>query len=126
MMDFGFGVFLEKFEEHFGKTALKGLLLLIGMAVALFCAKMIWEIGLGPLVDAITKAGLTKTLLNLFWMGAAFAFGVAVSSALYIAFMTWRLNHRLTESEKLADLHLERIDRIEAELDALLENDKPA
>ena len=48
-MDLGLGEILRHFEEHFGKLATKGLLLIIGFAVVGVCFTVIWEKILVPL-----------------------------------------------------------------------------
>lgn len=40
-MDFGFGAFLEKFEQNFGRTALRCILILMAAAAVAFCLRLI-------------------------------------------------------------------------------------
>ena len=115
MVEIGFGAFLEKIEEHFGKGVLKMLLMLIGLAVALFCSKLIWDIALGPLVGFISEtfAGgiLPKEPLRYFWNGAALVAGVLLSG--YLA----NLNNRIWRDK------LREADSLEAVVKARLERD---
>ena len=43
-MDFGFGAFLEKFQEYFGKLATRILVALMGLAVCSACLGVIWKL----------------------------------------------------------------------------------
>ena len=93
-VDFGFGALLDKIEEHFGKGVLKVFLVLIGLAVALFCGKMIWEIALGPLttflISTVANGQWIKALVQIFWMAIAVALGVGLASLISANLMSWR------------------------------------
>jgi hypothetical protein len=53
-MDFGFGAFLEKFEEHCGRFATKCLVIIIGMAVCIYCTHLIYAFAVAPLVSTLS------------------------------------------------------------------------
>ena len=46
-MDFGFGAFLEKFEEYYGKIATRVLVGAMGLAVFSACMSLVWKLLLG-------------------------------------------------------------------------------
>ncbi len=48
MMDFGFGSFLEKFQEFYGKRATKVLVGAIGISVLVFCIGLVWSTVVDP------------------------------------------------------------------------------
>lgn len=121
LVDFGFGSFLEKFEEHFGKWPIRFLLLLIGLTATLACGKLIWEIALGPLIDAITKAGLVVTALKAFWMGVAFAAGCAAASGFYVAYSKWRIGRSLVDIEQRQNELISKSERIGRQNDLFYE-----
>ena len=102
LMDFGFGAFLEKFEEHFGKRASKGLVLLIGLCVALFCGQMIWTIALGPAVSLATQAmsrgNVWQILINVAWTAIFAAFGLGLGSFITASFARWHAVRRLKKT----------------------------
>ena len=52
-MDFGFGKFLEMFEERFGRHPTTGLLIAIALAILVFCANLVLVQGVMPLTDLI-------------------------------------------------------------------------
>jgi hypothetical protein len=70
MMDFGFGSFLEKVEENFGKFVLRVLLVLIGLAVAVFCMRVIWVNAISPALDLMGAMGVWKWLASVAVAGA--------------------------------------------------------
>ncbi len=51
MMDFGFGTFLDKFEQFYGKWATRFLVGLIGASIVAFCLALIWSSIIAPLTD---------------------------------------------------------------------------
>ncbi|HEU4960800.1 MAG TPA: hypothetical protein VFT56_10350 [Sphingomonas sp.] len=55
VMDFGFGAFLEKFEQSFGERATKILLMLIGAAVAATTVSVIYNLAIKPLIGPIYR-----------------------------------------------------------------------
>jgi len=57
VMDLGFGGFLEKFEDHFGRGLTKALLILIGLAVAAMCGSVIWTYLLKPIAELLPDPG---------------------------------------------------------------------
>ncbi|HET9458771.1 MAG TPA: hypothetical protein VFO51_02165 [Sphingomicrobium sp.] len=59
-MDLGFGGFLEKFENHFGSSVTKVLLVLIGLAVAVLCGSVIWAYLLLPIAQMIPDPRSTR------------------------------------------------------------------
>jgi hypothetical protein len=111
-MDFGFGTFLEKFEEHFGKWPLRILLLLVGLAVALFCADMIWNLALGPVVKNIVSGGFAEGLSFALWTGIAWFFGFSITMLIATSLTKWRHKRALRRM----------LDRTEA-LDAQMKQD---
>lgn len=97
-MDFGFGAFLEKIEQHFGPRVLKVLLVLMGVAVAMVCSKLIWETALGPLVvlvsGALAKGSLFEAAVEVFWIAAAFVAGIAIAGLIFANMTSWLLVRR--------------------------------
>jgi hypothetical protein len=123
VMDFGFGAILEKFEQHFGQRAVKIILGLIGLAIALTCAKVIWEIALGPTVSfaaQLTKnSSLWEVGVRVFWYGIAWVAGAAVSLFIAGSLVVWKqtrqLNALLSQAEDVSiEVHatLERAEAI--------------
>lgn len=55
VMDLGFGAFLEKFEEYCGRFATRVLVIMIGMAVCLWCGNLIYKLAVTPLVRALSS-----------------------------------------------------------------------
>jgi hypothetical protein len=110
VMDFGFGAMLEKFEQHYGSRAVKIILGLIGLAVALSCAKIIWTIALGPAIGFIAKFfGVGTRLavaLKIFWMAVAWVAGMAFSVLVFSSFFFWKsgreLRTLLSQAENLS------------------------
>lgn len=70
-MDLGFGGFLEKFEEHFGKGWTKALLVLIGMTVATICLAIIWRYLIAPILLFYNAPGNAEMIARI---STAFAF----------------------------------------------------
>jgi hypothetical protein len=58
MMDFGFGRFLEMFEERFGRRPTTALLGLIGLAVFGLCARLIYDDIFRPIYDVVVTLDL--------------------------------------------------------------------
>lgn len=54
-MDFGFGAFLEKFEENFGKSITRILLILIGVAVFSTASSIIYNLTVRPIANLVYK-----------------------------------------------------------------------
>lgn len=112
-VDFGFGAFLEKFEEQFGRRALKALLILVSLAVAVFCCQLIWQIALGPLTilmaNALATGTIVEALVNIFWLGVALAAGIGAASQMSASFASWR-------DYKRGQVLLRRTVELEAEL----------
>ncbi len=120
-VDFGFGAFLDKIEEHFGKRVLKALLILIGLAVALFCGKMIWEIALAPLVSfavhTASNGEWIQALAKVFWNASAFAAGIGLASLIWTNFLSWRDYKKGQELLHRSDKILLRSDKLQAALE---------
>jgi hypothetical protein len=78
VMDLGFGGFLEKFEDHFGRGWTKAFLVLIGAAVVTICASTVWALFLHPvavfLAETLTEPerGSHPRLWKLVFFGAYF------------------------------------------------------
>lgn len=129
-VDFGFGTFLEKIEEHFGKRTLKCLLILIGLSVALFCGKMIWDIALGPLVafvvSTIATGSWIKALIKAFWTALAFAAGIGLASLLSANLLSWRQVKKGQELMDRTDALSARVKESMAETRELLDKAEAA
>ena len=90
LMDFGFGKFLEMFEEHYGKRATKVLLGIISFAVLVFCLELIAKGLFLPLVSFLKDWGQPSTLdkFKEYLIPALFAFiYTAISTYLFLFLM---------------------------------------
>lgn len=76
-VDFGFGLFLEKFEEHYGKTTTKCLVGLIGVAVFAVCCNLIWGF-LAPIVGWTTNTAEGSSLVWMAWRALSFVAGFCI------------------------------------------------
>lgn len=105
VMDFGFGAFLEKFEENFGRTATRGLLLLIGLAVAITMVSLIFS-SIRPitsfLLNLISNIVDVNTLALIF-----FLFGSSLSLVVFCIYAV--ISHQFIRAyykRKIAELRL--------------------
>ena len=88
-MDFGFSGLLNKFEEHFGARATRGLLVIIGLAVTALCLNILWTKLLIPIFRTIDGAKPTEwswtailtTLFHISELLAVFGFASTVLDA---------------------------------------------
>lgn len=91
MMDFGFGAFLDKFEDHFGRVATKLLLIAIGIAIIAVCASIIITNVVDPLFElfdeyrqgyGITSTTIFRTVVASMVVALVVMLGINLSSAL--------------------------------------------
>jgi len=107
MMDFGFAAFLEKFEEHFGRTATKIILILIGLAIVSATGSIIWNTLIKPLVGLLTMPGAPawERLTHLAWtailMGGGIGVGFEAIAVLHNARAGRRLAASLRETKEI-------------------------
>lgn len=113
-MDLGFGAFLEKFEEHAGKSATKYLVILIGSSVALVCANLIWTMAIRPVVASVLQAyqagGFWAIAFQTFGLALALALGFGACLFTYGTIATWRL-------KRVYDKGIARMEALIAEAD---------
>jgi len=93
-VDFGFSGVIEKFEEHWGKRATRGLTLLIGLAVAAGSVAIIWQWLVQPVLIFFQTPIWGRTLISLFLTVVAIGGGVAVGLLLISVLGQWRLLNR--------------------------------
>jgi hypothetical protein len=89
-MEFGLGAFLEKIEEHLGKRVLKIFLILVVGAASLFCAKMIWDIALGPVARTASGLGVFDAVFYIAWLAVGWVIGGAITTLIAGSFVRWR------------------------------------
>jgi hypothetical protein len=111
-MDFGFGRFLEMFEERFGYRATSGLLLLIALGISAFSLGLVWNVVLEPFVELFSDDAEATGATVLFFV---LVLGVG------LALNEWFFKPRLTEiMREMKELKAES-DRIENVLGPLAE-----
>lgn len=106
-MDFGLDGFVGKFEEHFGRKWSRPLLILVGGAVASLASAAIWNYTLHPLWRLAIKAapvlstwsGFVNAAWLAFSIGAGFAAGALLISALRFEALSRRAERVLARAE---------------------------
>ncbi len=119
-MDIGLGSFVEKVEEYCGKQIARWFIILMVLAVSVFCMKAIWD----NLVEPSFKLSQTpvwgRTIGAYTWFFITLVAGVASGSALAASFGRWRrvkqLNSIIAKAEALMDKTQEQHDRHVTEL----------
>lgn len=113
-MDLGFGAFLEKFEEHAGKSATKYLVILIGSSVALVCANLIYTMAVRPVIGGLILAyqagGFWALAFQFLGLALALALGFGACVFTYGTLVTWRL-------KRVYEKGIARIEELIAEAD---------
>jgi hypothetical protein len=111
LVDLGFGGFLEKFENHFGKGLTKALLVLIGLAVASVCGSIVWTYLLLPITQMIPdpRSGGAFQFAKLVLIVAIFLMITNQLLQLFDNFVMRRLRKRYREE-------VERAEKLMAEL----------
>lgn len=95
-MDFGFGRFLEMFEERFGRTATTVLLAALGLAAATWSVKTVIEFAV-YIYDLPIKAHLLTGLqtesifAHAIFFGVQFAITLVVAAYLFKRFVGYRI-----------------------------------
>ena len=93
-MDFGFGAFLEKFEEYFGRGMTRALMALIGIFITVFCGAAIVKTAIFPiyklLVPVVAKETASSFVAPLFTVAGGVSFGGFVGIVLLRA-----IEHRI-------------------------------
>lgn len=127
-MDLGFGAFLERFEEHFGKGWAKFMLVLIGLAIVSVCASVVWTTLVWPIAEMVAEIwpepGTARAwVLAKFIVFTAF-FLMAVNWSLDMAnnYLKVRLNRKLAGKLKTANEVLERSEESLAKARVQLDN----
>lgn len=128
VMDLGFGAFLERFEEHFGKGWAKFMLVLIGLAIVSVCASVVWTTLVWPIAEMVAEIwpepGTARAwVLAKFIVFTAF-FLMAVNWSLDMAnnYLKVRLNRKLAGKLKTANEVLERSEESLAKARVQLDN----
>lgn len=107
-MDFGFGAFLEKFEDHFGRAATKFLLALLGLAAVALAGSVVWNYLLEPMVAFLAEFIPGRETPRAEQFGRFFIFlmlamfGLNWSLDLANHYLKARLNQRLLERTREA------------------------
>jgi hypothetical protein len=114
-LDLGFGGFLEKFEEHFGRGWTKALLTLIGLAIASVCIGIVWQYLVAPVLTFFQAPGHLESLARITLAGASIASGATIALRIYDWHQGRKLNPRATSREDLKA----RVKATEELLDAL-------
>lgn len=88
MVDFGFGSFIEKFEDYFGRSVTKTILAILGFGVVVIVLGAVWEV-LAPLFNWATNTatGSSATYLAYRIVLIVAAIGFLVSTAANFAQM---------------------------------------
>jgi ABC-type Fe3+ transport system permease subunit len=105
MMDFGFGRFLEMFEDRFGRQATTILLAAIGLAVFGVCVSAIYNNIAIPIYDIAIQiihsgASLKNITTNSVWaavISAAVTAGILVIILLYVRYKNKIMIRRLSD-----------------------------
>ncbi|MBL0965475.1 MAG: hypothetical protein IBJ05_01310 [Blastomonas sp.] len=117
-MDFGFGAFLEKFEERFGRRITSLMLMLIGAAVIVTCIALIVNQAVLPIADAV-KAAISLPETKLFSEGFITTFigalvGFLAGGAGPVMIYLWIMKRRSTQAmAELRVVYKETIDTLE-------------
>ncbi|MET0250317.1 MAG: hypothetical protein ABW164_11390 [Sphingobium sp.] len=108
-MDFGFGNFLDKFEEHFGRLATRFLLKLVATGIASICVSLVWTHIISPTMDYFVVNYQNYTLSKVFQGVSSPLFTVLLiivgASVLAADILAWR------ESWQLRRLKVKLIER---------------
>lgn len=101
----GFGGFIEKFEEYFGRRATRWLLATMGAAIFAVCLGAVWQWLAAPIFAAFENHTWPKKLAGLFYFLGAAILGSLMFIAISLAFagLRGRIMDAQAELEKEAD-----------------------
>ena len=123
MMDFGFGAFLEKFEQRFGNFATTILLGLIGLTVVTACMSLIYKTAMEPAIATFNDLLIRSDSLDQFYqfvssyLSSAIGLGLGILSMSYFAFP--RALKRVECAHREAEKGLREVQDILKQTDAL-------
>ena len=118
--------FLDKIEEYWGKAVVRGVTLLIGLALAAVCLGAIWQWLVSPLLDFFQTPLWGRTVTQLAFIAMAIGGGVAVGLLIFSALGQWRQfrlgKRRLNEMDKRLNALLRRATTIGERADQSIEH----
>jgi hypothetical protein len=108
-MDLGLGEILRHFEEHFGKTASRILLGVVGFAVFGVCLRLIWDNLLHPVYNGIhwvvvgnhIQVPSVNTILAAVITGVSAALIFHFSMQLVLIYLNARLSKLVAEEKRI-------------------------
>ena len=103
MINLGVGEFIDKFERYFGKIPTYLLLLVIGLAVLVFCIDVIYTHAIGPAYDLIYVVMQSQSFDQNFYSNLV-RFVSAIIAFVFIVFMVFT-NYKVTAYFRKINAH---------------------